>query len=147
MTFKKTQDEAIDLWLEALESGDYKQTRDVLHDDDGGYCCLGVACDLYEKHEGPLDKKWRGGISVALSKRFTTDDEGSGAEVVKSWLGLVDDEGGCATLPDEKNSLAEMNDEKFDFLAIAEAIRSRRKYDDDLKVHQQLFYQTRPSEE
>ena len=32
-------------WLTALESGEYKQTRDLLRDDNG-FCCLGVACDL-----------------------------------------------------------------------------------------------------
>jgi hypothetical protein len=30
-------------WLQALESGKYRQTRQVLHDGEG-YCCLGVAC-------------------------------------------------------------------------------------------------------
>lgn len=30
-------------WLKALESGDYSQCKDKLHDG-GGYCCLGVAC-------------------------------------------------------------------------------------------------------
>jgi len=30
-------------WLQALESGEYKQCRMELHDDNGGHCCLGVA--------------------------------------------------------------------------------------------------------
>ena len=37
-----------DLWVEALRSGDYKQTNGYLQDGDG-YCCLGVLTDLYCK--------------------------------------------------------------------------------------------------
>ena len=32
-------------WLKALRSGDYKQTTGALYAD-GGYCCLGVLCDV-----------------------------------------------------------------------------------------------------
>jgi hypothetical protein len=35
-------------WVEALRSGDYKQTQQTLYDGTG-YCCLGVACDLLVK--------------------------------------------------------------------------------------------------
>jgi hypothetical protein len=31
-------------WIEALESGEYRQTSGHLHDEEGGYCCLGVLC-------------------------------------------------------------------------------------------------------
>ncbi len=37
-------------WLEALRSGEYKQTRMCLRDTDG-YCCLGVLTDLYAKEK------------------------------------------------------------------------------------------------
>lgn len=33
-------------WLEALESGKWKQGAGWLKDYQGGYCCLGVACEL-----------------------------------------------------------------------------------------------------
>jgi len=33
------------LWLAALRSGEYRQTRDTLKDKDG-YCCLGVLCHV-----------------------------------------------------------------------------------------------------
>lgn len=33
-------------WIEALESGKYKQTKSCLRDFKDGYCCLGVACDI-----------------------------------------------------------------------------------------------------
>lgn len=37
------------LWVNALRSGEYKQTRERLKDHNGGFCCLGVLCDLYLK--------------------------------------------------------------------------------------------------
>lgn len=35
-------------WLQALRSGDYKQSVGFLKTD-AGYCCLGVLCELYAK--------------------------------------------------------------------------------------------------
>lgn len=32
-------------WVQALESGKYKQTKDQLQDSTG-FCCLGVLCDI-----------------------------------------------------------------------------------------------------
>lgn len=37
--------EVLKLWKEALLSGKYKQTRNLLKDHDG-FCCLGVLCDI-----------------------------------------------------------------------------------------------------
>lgn len=34
-------------WIEALESGKYKQAQYYLQRQ-GGFCCLGVACDIYD---------------------------------------------------------------------------------------------------
>lgn len=37
-------------WLAALRSGAYKQAQARLFDPEtGGYCCLGVLCDIAEK--------------------------------------------------------------------------------------------------
>lgn len=38
-------------WLEALRGGEYKQTGHALQAD-GGFCCLGVLCDIYAKKNG-----------------------------------------------------------------------------------------------
>jgi hypothetical protein len=37
-----------DLWITALRSGKYKQSRGFLKTKDG-FCCLGVLCDVYAK--------------------------------------------------------------------------------------------------
>lgn len=36
-------------WIKALRSGKYKQTRGRLKGD-GGFCCLGVLCDVLGEH-------------------------------------------------------------------------------------------------
>ena len=69
-------------WVTALRSGKYKQGRWHLRDEGGGYCCLGVLCDLYSK--------------AKRKKLFRYDDDGwsfmgSGATlsgVVADWAGL-----------------------------------------------------------
>lgn len=38
-------------WIEALRSGEYKQGRGGLRNDDF-FCCLGVLCDLHSKETG-----------------------------------------------------------------------------------------------
>lgn len=37
---------ALELWVEELESGKYKQTQSTLKGLDGGYCCLGVISEM-----------------------------------------------------------------------------------------------------
>ena len=41
-----TTRELLLLWIEALESGRYEQARFALRQEAGGYCCLGVLCDV-----------------------------------------------------------------------------------------------------
>ena len=38
--------EIAEKWSKALRSGEYEQACEVLKHDDGGYCCLGVLCDV-----------------------------------------------------------------------------------------------------
>ena len=44
----------VQTWLNALRSGDYQQTRHTLHNA-SGYCCLGVACNIYQTTEQPWE--------------------------------------------------------------------------------------------
>jgi hypothetical protein len=46
-----------DMWVDALRSGEYAQTKELLRDDEG-YCCLGVLCDLHRRRTGEGD--WAG---------------------------------------------------------------------------------------
>ena len=57
--------EAQEQWLDALESGNYKQARQRLRVGDS-YCCLGVASDLYP--EG----KWHASTTVSPARCVTT---------------------------------------------------------------------------
>ena len=43
--------ERIQLWIDALRSGEYTQIQGALRQPDG-YCCLGVACDIYHTVTG-----------------------------------------------------------------------------------------------
>jgi hypothetical protein len=110
-------------WLKALRSGEYAQTRHVLHKVTAsperglseGYCCLGVLCDLVAKDgEG----EWVG-----------ADDDGD------DWFKYYADEGKVATnppytllkqldIPDSAGeALISMNDsEKKSFAEIADYI-------------------------
>ncbi len=55
-TFKHTPEEARELVAKALESGDYTQGNGFLCREDR-YCCLGIACEMFIKHEaGGLTK-------------------------------------------------------------------------------------------
>lgn len=49
--------EARQLWVQALRSGEFKQGTGSLHSrpgDEDRYCCLGVACEVYQRHVGGL---------------------------------------------------------------------------------------------
>jgi len=76
-------------WIKALRSGKYKQTSGKLQDTDG-FCCLGVACELFNKSntidecghiEGYMpdqqnnSPKWLCNINEDLNKRtkYPTD--------------------------------------------------------------------------
>lgn len=49
----RTPEQVYALWLKALRSGKYKQTRSDLKNSEG-FCCLGVLCDLAAKDGGNM---------------------------------------------------------------------------------------------
>ena len=117
------------LWAEKLRSGDYKQTYEVLRNRNG-YCCLGVLCDMSGAGEWVWDE-------VFSYYRYRVDGIDYSAELppaVVDMVGLVDDEGVIANLPNveapkelavnPKQSLAALNDYVMDFNQIAEVIES-----------------------
>lgn len=50
-----------DLWLDLLVSGQYDQTQSELQSIEGGFCCLGVLCDIHA-NVAPSNKRssWEG---------------------------------------------------------------------------------------
>ena len=45
-------------WLRALRSDKYEQATNALQDGEGGYCCLGVLCDIVDPKGWNDDLVW-----------------------------------------------------------------------------------------
>jgi hypothetical protein len=98
--------------LVALRSGEYKQARGVLQNT-GGYCCLGVMCDVYEKETGNVLERTPSGLLHGTC----LDSQGG----VMAWVGLQGGVGGSY----HSDSLAAINDrEDSSFAYIADFIES-----------------------
>lgn len=75
---KKTRDEPYAFspmqlkWLEMLESGQYRQGRGYLADKDNRYCCLGLACELYE---GIIKRRAAGSIGAYVYSTAHSTEE------------------------------------------------------------------------
>lgn len=126
--FKHTPEEARKLWVEALQSGEYKQTTSTLRRTGprGGnesFCCLGVACEVYRKAEGV--GRWDTNDGYGSGTFFPTEnptDRGAGTlpEVVKNWLGLATP---WASQINDIRSLTDLNDtSKWSFKDLAQLI-------------------------
>ena len=108
--------EFIELWLQALESGKYKQAKNALVREDNKdvrYCCLGVAC-----------------VVSNINKVRTIDlqdrDDELMPNILAKFLGIVQD--GRFEVPvyhngNFYNSLTELNDRGVRFKSIAKIIR------------------------
>jgi hypothetical protein len=110
MSKKKELSQPVKLWLKALRSGKYKQTKGVLKDSIG-YCCLGVASEL--------------AVQQGIIKKFRHSDTGLMPKVQK-WLGLSGDYGefnkSIIKNGDFFDSLAGLNDKGSSFKKIAQII-------------------------
>ena len=106
----------IDLWLQALRSGKYTQTFRCLADD-AGYCCLGVACELYRDTFGShiLKKETIG------SMIYYSGEEAVLPLRVQKWLGLTSNNG---DFDRGKKSLSQQNDNGRTFPEIADIIEA-----------------------
>jgi hypothetical protein len=104
-------------WLAALRSGEYKQCRDTLKSINGGFCCLGVACDISPIGTFTEENYFK----ITDSEHFT---KGFLSIQMMLWLGLTDSCGRFSRRGDlEYPSLADMNDSgKFTFEQIADFI-------------------------
>jgi hypothetical protein len=113
--------ENVKKWVKALRSGDYRQAKEALHVSGAGFCCLGVACDLYMK-ENP-EWKWQKGGRCMFFSDGVESVQGTLPQDVQEWLDLRSDDG---TYMDGTRfiSLAEMNDNGATFDEIADIIES-----------------------
>lgn len=105
-------------WVEALRSGQYEQTRNDLRDENG-YCCLGVACELYREVTGRGEwERDEDGFTQFLDRALLLP------EPVREWLGLRTEGGDFIDRAGDRSSLAERNDEGATFDEIADIIES-----------------------
>lgn len=107
-------------WVAALRSGRYKQDGGELQGRDG-YCCLGVACAVYEEVHGDVLFKGSGGYYTG---GFL---DGSYARV-REWLGLTSKQGCFEDADGFHNTLVNVNDSSgANFNDIADVIEREPK--------------------
>lgn len=104
-----------DKWVQALRSGDYKQTTGHLRTDEG-FCCLGVLCDL---HRQESEGAWRTDEHGQMLYKLPSGDWNHAMlpKPVREWAGL-------RSINPEINSepLSGLNDGGWTFGDIAEVI-------------------------
>lgn len=105
-------------WVEALRSGKYEQTREVLKGDDG-YCCLGVLCDISKKGEWTTKCGQNDYDCGSLDK-----DDVNLPVTVQKWAEMKNNTGKA----DIHTSLTVMNDDdRMNFKEIADFIETNWK--------------------
>ena len=119
------------LWVEALRSGKYKQTQEVLHSIDSGnesFCCLGVLCDLYQKDRRSKKKKC---LAVGEDLEWGRNEVSYNGllavlpQAVIKWAGMKTENGSWDDT-DANASLVYLNDEdRKTFKSIANVIEKR----------------------
>lgn len=129
--------QVVDLWVEALESGKYKQTTERLADENG-YCCLGVLCELYCKNVTDIKSPYQ----VIKVNEDECDSDGNREEItincfkysieyeilpkeVQEWVGLNSNDGKYNKPNNTLETLASLNDEGRTFKEIAAIIKSK----------------------
>ena len=112
-----TQDEIEanrELWLTALESGEYTQTTGVLRNEEG-FCCLGVACEVLGLSSSAVEGRFYYGAETSHLPR-----------TVMTALGMLDSYGRYQSAAQGTRQLTELNDtDRLSFVEIAKVIRSK----------------------
>lgn len=96
-------------WVEALRSDRFTQTKRFLRTKEG-FCCLGVACELYREENGGEWTDAYTGIAFESSVKTLPDK-------VKDWLHLRSDNGSF-----RQGCLSQQNDQGMTFAEIADLI-------------------------
>lgn len=102
------------LWVKALRSGRFQQTKRRLAVVNEGYCCLGVACELYIAQGNELTKEVDADNVVKYGEQRAVLPK----PVIK-WLGLKTPSGLVGT---GKGELSAMNDSGYTFQQLADFI-------------------------
>ncbi len=110
-----------EIWIQALESGEYEQGKGLLREDEDRYCCLGVLCDLYSKIHPST--QWQLGDNGTW---YFLDEEATLPKKVMKWAGLESSAGEYDLESSKKHPwLTEDNDNGKSFKEIAEIIREK----------------------
>ena len=75
-------------WVEALRSGEYKQGRYCLRDDENKFCCLGVLSDLYIKQGNPGEWELNLNKTNYIMHIGEASSDGYLPKPVMDWAGL-----------------------------------------------------------
>jgi hypothetical protein len=124
-----TKQEVRKLWVAALRSDEYRQTKYVLHSGDNRFCCLGVLCELAVENN-IIDS---GDLSEDGKCFFYEDLDQVLPDLVQEWAGLIGNEGECFctdSFARYGRTLSVMNDSGKTFTEIAEAIEKDDSYFD-----------------
>lgn len=119
MGLEKMNPEIKKMWVDALESGEYKQSNNELRNS-LGFCCLGVLCDLHEKATG----KHFWNLDMWNDFRYFGESGILPIEVIQ-WSG-VQDFNPSIEYEGEERDLAGLNDDaRLSFKQIAAIIKEQ----------------------
>jgi hypothetical protein len=108
-------------WLEALRSGKYEQGKEAL-EQDGKFCCLGVACKVLMDRGYPIDRR----VDASGAAHYHYEGRSSSGILprgVNRLLGIYSD-CGYTKNEDYAPALTTMNDRGRTFAEIADAIET-----------------------
>ncbi len=121
---KQSQKRHRRMLVEALRSGEYKQTKGTLRRGNS-FCCLGVACDISGLGEWEKDE---GSLYQFRPVDGTRPVDGLLPEIVRSWLGFSTSAGDLDFVGADNHlhvtALSHLNDNGKRFTTIAKIIES-----------------------
>jgi hypothetical protein len=95
-------------WIRALRSGKYRKGTGALKKKTGGYCCLGLLCEITKKENGGKWTKDTGGYFTFLDRSGIEKSDFLPASVRR--LAGMKTNTGALTLNKIRTTLAELND-------------------------------------
>ena len=111
---------SVQLWIKALRSGKYKKTIGALQLNNE-YCCLGVACDLYQQYVGGLEvKSIKTDDEHAVTIFYFNGNDSVLPPKVQKWLGLNSKDGAY-----ENEKYKEPEEDEYDASSWGEASEIR----------------------